>query len=96
MSKKNLKPSTYLYPAPVLLISSREEFGKPYIATICWGDALLGYAAYFGTYQVDEKERTITHNRAANINPGKPGDCVRRYEFLSDDRIVLMPWERIK
>ncbi|HWR71940.1 MAG TPA: flavin reductase family protein [Nitrospirota bacterium] len=36
MPKKSLRPSPYLYPAPVLLISSREESGKPYVATICW------------------------------------------------------------
>lgn len=40
MSKKSLKPSTYLYPAPVLLISSKEESGKPYVATICWAGVL--------------------------------------------------------
>lgn len=40
MPKKSLKPSTYLYPAPVLLISSREEAGKPYVATICWAGVL--------------------------------------------------------
>ncbi len=67
-------------------------------------DALLGYTAYFGTYRVDEKKRTITHHRTGNINPGGLGDFVRRYEFLSDDKIVLMPvesnagltWERVK
>ena len=40
MPKKRLKPSTYLYPAPVLLISSRDESGKPYVATICWAGVL--------------------------------------------------------
>ena len=67
-------------------------------------DALLGYTAYFGTYSVDEKKRVITHHRMGNVNPGGLGDFVRRYEFLSDDKIVLMPvessagltWERIK
>ena len=67
-------------------------------------DALLGYAAYFGTYVVDEKNRTITHQRTGNINPGGLGDFVRRYEFISDDKIVLSPiesnagltWERVK
>lgn len=67
-------------------------------------DALLGYTAYFGTYTVDEKKRTVTHHRLGNVNPGALGDYVRRYEFLSDDRVVLMPvesgsgltWERIK
>lgn len=67
-------------------------------------DALLGYTAYFGEYSVDENKQTITHHRTGNINPGGLGDFVRRYEFLSDDKIVLMPaesnagliWERIK
>lgn len=40
MPKKSLKPSTYLYPAPVLLISSREESGSPHVATICWAGVL--------------------------------------------------------
>ncbi len=34
MAKKSLKPSPYLYPTPVLLISSRGKTGKPNIATI--------------------------------------------------------------
>lgn len=66
-------------------------------------DALLGYTAYFGTFRVDEKTRTVIHYRTGNINPGGLGEVVRRYEFLSDDRIVLTPvesgagltWERI-
>ena len=40
MPKKSLKPSTYLYPTPVLPISSREESGKPHVATICWAGVL--------------------------------------------------------
>ena len=67
-------------------------------------DAILGYTAYFGTYTVDEKLQTVTHNRSGNINPSGLGDFVRRYEFLSEDRIVLRPletkagltWERVK
>ena len=67
-------------------------------------DALLGYTAYFGTYSVDEDRRIVTHHRSGNINPGGLGEFVRRYEFLSDDRILLSPvenragltWERIK
>src|SRR5690349_4452109 len=67
-------------------------------------EALLGYTAYFGTYTVDERERTVTHHRTGNINPGGLGDFVRRYEFLSEDMLILMPiesragltWQRIK
>lgn len=67
-------------------------------------EAILGYTAYFGAYTIDERKRTVTHHRAGNINPGGLGDYVRRYEFLSDDRLLLRPiesaseltWERIK
>lgn len=66
--------------------------------------AILGYTAYFGAYTVDERNRTVTHHREGNINPGGLGDFVRRYEFLSNDRIILRPvestseltWERVK
>ena len=65
---------------------------------------LSGYTAYFGTYSINEKARTVTHHRTGNINPGGLGDFVRRYEFVSGDRLVLRPlenmnaltWERIK
>ena len=40
MPKKSLKPSPYLYPAPVMLISSQGKDGKPNIATISWGGVL--------------------------------------------------------
>jgi hypothetical protein len=69
--------------------------------------ALIGYAAYFGTYRIDERARTVTHHREGNINPGGLGDFVRRYEFLADDTLALMPvenenpsrrlvWQRVK
>jgi hypothetical protein len=69
--------------------------------------AVIGYTAYFGTYRIDERARTVTHHREGNINPGGLGDFVRRYEFLADDRLALRPvesenpigrlvWERVK
>ena len=57
-------------------------------------DAVSGYAAYFGTYTVDERAQTVTHTRVGNINPGGVGDFVRRYEFPTEDRLVLVPQER--
>lgn len=57
-------------------------------------DAIAGYAAYFGTYVVDERAQTVTHQRVANVNPGGLGDFVRRYEFETPDRLVLVPQER--
>ena len=57
-------------------------------------DAISGYGAYFGTYTVDERAQTVTHTRIANLNPGGLGDFVRRYEFPTEDRLVLTPLER--
>jgi hypothetical protein len=51
-------------------------------------DAVTGYAAYFGTYTVDDRAQTVTHKRIGNINPGGVGDFVRRYQFPTDDRLV--------
>ena len=66
--------------------------------------AISGYTAYFGTYTIDERARTVTHHRTGNISPGAAVDVVRRYEFAPGDRLVLRPvegrneltWERIK
>jgi len=68
-------------------------------------DAITGYLAYFGTYSVDERARTVTHHRTGSINPGQVGDeVVRAYVFESNDRLVLTPagstnkivWERAR
>jgi hypothetical protein len=67
-------------------------------------EALIGYTAYFGTYKVDEKASTVTHYRKGNIFAGAPEVVVRRYEFVSSDRVILRPvesknvltWERVK
>ena len=48
MPKRLLTPSTYLYPAPVLLISSREESGRPHVATICWAGVLCSEPPLLG------------------------------------------------
>ena len=65
--------------------------------------ALADHVAYFGTFSVDERARTVTHHRFGSIQPGDKGDVVRGYEFMGD-RLILRPvgttqeviWERIK
>ncbi|MGH6671783.1 MAG: lipocalin-like domain-containing protein [Xanthobacteraceae bacterium] len=65
--------------------------------------ALDGHIAYFGTYSIDEKARTVTHHRQGSVQPGDKGDLVRGYDFVGD-RLILRPagtavevmWERIK
>jgi len=67
-------------------------------------DAISGYTAYFGTYTVDEGAGTVTHHRHGNVNPGAPADVVRRFAFVGEDRLSLIPletensrllWERV-
>jgi flavin reductase (DIM6/NTAB) family NADH-FMN oxidoreductase RutF len=48
MAKKSLRPSPYLYPAPVLLISSQGTTGKPNIATISWAGILCSEPPLIG------------------------------------------------
>ncbi len=65
--------------------------------------AVSNYIAYFGTYTIDEKAGTVTHHRAASVQPGDKGDFIRAYQFVGD-RLILRPpnskqeitWERIK
>ena len=65
--------------------------------------ALADHIAYFGTYSVDERARTVTHHRQGSVQPGDNGDVVRGYEFAGE-RLILRPvgttreviWERIK
>ena len=66
-------------------------------------DAARGYTAYFGTWTVDEKARTVTHHREGALNLDVV-DYVRNYTFDSD-RLTLAPidrpglsllWERVK
>ncbi len=57
-------------------------------------EAITGYTAYFGTYSVDEKARTVSHHREGSLTPGTVGvDAVRKYEFAPGDRLILTPVE---
>ena len=67
-------------------------------------DAVIGYAAYFGTYTVDERAKVVTHRREGALNFDVV-DFVRSYAFEGNDRLVLFPkeranrrlvWERVK
>ena len=56
-------------------------------------DAIAGYVAYFGTYTVDERAKTVTHHREGALNMFAV-DLVRKYEFSGDGRLTLTPLER--
>ena len=68
--------------------------------------AITGYAAYFGTFSVNEAEGTVTHHLQGSLNAGMAPDQKRFFEF-SGKRLTLKPppasngnqsrltWERI-
>lgn len=69
-------------------------------------DAIRGYTAYFGTYTIDDKAKTVTHHRQGMLDGGAV-EYVRKFQMLPGDRIVLVPvggtgpetrltWERVK
>jgi hypothetical protein len=52
--------------------------------------AFLGYGAYFGTYEVNEKEGIVIHHLEGALLPNDVGkDQIRYYEFSGNDRITL-------
>ena len=74
--------------------------------------AFDGYQAYFGTFEVDEKEKTVIHKIQGNLFPNAVGVVLKRfYEFSGNDRLTLstppmsmggeritgtLVWERVK
>ena len=55
--------------------------------------ALLGYTAYFGTYNIDTNDRSVTHNRLGHWIPNSVGSSVKRFYGFEDDLLILTPAE---
>jgi hypothetical protein len=51
--------------------------------------AFDGYYAYFGTYEFDEKEGTVTHHVQGSLRPFEVGADYTRFYKLSGDRLTL-------
>jgi hypothetical protein len=51
--------------------------------------AFEDYLAYFGTYTVDEAERTVTHHMRGSLFPNWVGHDLKRYYEFSGDRLTL-------
>lgn len=52
--------------------------------------AFLGYGAYYGTYEVNEKDGIIIHMVEGNLFPNNIGAENIRYYEISGDRITLI------
>src|SRR5262249_54873405 len=64
--------------------------------------AVEGFTAFFGTYEIDETEKIVTHHVEGHVLPNSVGkDLKRRFEF-SGDKLTLKPsanrrlvWQRV-
>ena len=54
---------------------------------------LLGYTAYFGTYDIDTAEHAVTHNRSGHWITNSVGSSVKRCFEFEGDRLILIPAE---
>lgn len=59
--------------------------------------AYKGYRAYFGTYQVDEAARTITHRIEGSLSPNLVGTAHIELFKLSGDVLTFEkgPWRNV-
>jgi mannose-6-phosphate isomerase-like protein (cupin superfamily) len=54
------------------------------------GAAFAGYTAYFGKFEVDERERAVLHHMEGSLFPNEVGATRKRfYEFAAGDRLIL-------
>ena len=55
-------------------------------------DAYNGYYAYFGTWEIDERARTVTHHIRGSLRAVEVGaDYVRPYEFSGEQLLLRSP-----
>ena len=52
--------------------------------------AITGYAAYFGTFTINEADSTVTHHLQGSLNPGMTSEQKRFFE-LAGNRLTLRP-----
>ena len=51
--------------------------------------AYVGYYTYFGTYDIDENKRVVTHHVTSSLRPQEIGLNYERPYELTGDRLVL-------
>jgi hypothetical protein len=64
---------------------------------------IIGYTAYFGTYEVNEREGYVVHHRRGHLFPTQVGTDAKRFFKFTGDRLILtlssretrLIWKRI-
>lgn len=81
-------------PAGYVAVSIMPVGRKKYADAQPTGDeakaAIAGYAAYFGTFTIEEAGAQVTHHLQGSLNPGMAPDQKRAFEF-SGNRLTLKP-----
>jgi hypothetical protein len=95
------------YVAVSIMPVGRKKYAGPQATEEEAKAAMTGYAAYFGTFTINEAEGTVTHHLQGSLNPGMAADQKRVFEF-SENRLTLKPppaangnqsrltWERMR
>jgi len=50
---------------------------------------IIGYVAYFGTYEVNEKEDYVVHHRRGSLFSKRVGTSAKRFFKFIDNRLIL-------
>jgi hypothetical protein len=81
-------------PAGYMAVSIMPVGRKKYADAQPTGDeakaAIAGYAAYFGTFTINEADGSVTHHLQGSLNPGMAPDQKRFFE-LAGNRLTLKP-----
>jgi hypothetical protein len=78
------------YVAVTIMPAERRKYAAPQPTDGEAQAALTGYAAYFGTFTINEAEGMITHHLQGSVNPGMAPEQNRKFE-LAGNRLTLKP-----
>jgi hypothetical protein len=78
------------YVAVSIMPVGRKKYAGPQPTEGEAKEAITGYAAYFGTFTINEAEGAVTHRLQGSLNPGMAVDQKRFFD-LSGNRLTLKP-----
>ena len=79
MSVHIMNPERAVYPSPGLSALTAEQLRE----------TLRGYVAYFGTYEINERESYVVHHRRGHLSPNQVGVDAKRFFEFDRDRLTL-------
>ena len=78
------------YMAVSIMPLGRKKYAGPQATDDEAKAAITGYAAYFGTFSIDDANSSVTHHLQGSLNPGMAPEQKRFFEF-SGNRLTLRP-----